>query len=86
VERDVGSVRRECLDPLLIVGERQLRRVLAAYAAYFNASRPHPGIDQQVPCGPPTWAEPTSGTIMAFAVLSGLHGLHGLHHEYRRAA
>ena len=80
VERYVGSVRRECLDHLLIFGERQLRRVIAAYVEYFNESRPHQGIDQHVPCGPPTWAEPTSGKIIAFPVLDGLH------HEYRRAA
>jgi transposase InsO family protein len=80
VERFVGSVRRECLDHLLICGERQLRRVIAAYVAYFNQSRPHQGIDQHVPCGPSTPAESTSGTIVAFPILNGLHN------QYRRAA
>ncbi len=60
-ERYVGSVRRECLDHLLIFGERQLWRVIAAYVAYFNTSRPHQGIDQHVTCGPPDPAEPTAG-------------------------
>jgi transposase InsO family protein len=76
----VGSLRRECLDHLLIFSERQLYRVIAAYVTYFNESRPHQGIDQRVPCGPPTPVEPTSGKIIALPVLNGLHN------EYRRAA
>ena len=60
--------------------ERQLRWVIAAYVEYFNESWPHPGINQHVPCGPPTWTESTSSKIIAFLVLDGLH------HEYRRAA
>jgi putative transposase len=60
-ERFVGSLRHECLDHLLIFSERQLSRVIEAYVAYFNESRPHQGIDQHVPCGPPTPAEPTTG-------------------------
>jgi transposase InsO family protein len=48
-ERFLGSVRRECLDHLLILGEAHLRRVLRAYAAYFNDARPHQGIGQAIP-------------------------------------
>ena len=54
IERYIGSVRRECLDHLMILSERQLRRVIAAYVGYINESRPYQGIDQQAPCGPPT--------------------------------
>jgi hypothetical protein len=79
-ERFIGSVRRECLDHLLICEERQLHRVVADYVAYFNGVRPHQGIEQRVPCGPPTPVGPTAGKIIAFPVLNGLH------HEYRRAA
>jgi transposase InsO family protein len=79
-ERFAGSLRHECLDHILIFGERQLRRVIAAYVAYFNDSRPHQGIDQRVPCGPRTPVEPTAGKIIVFPVLNGLHN------EYRRAA
>ena len=48
-ERFLGSVRRECLDHLLILSEAHLRRALRAYVAYFNEQRPHQGIAQQVP-------------------------------------
>ena len=48
-ERWVRSVREECLDHLLIVGEAHLRRVLGEYGAYYNHARPHQGIDQQCP-------------------------------------
>ncbi len=48
-ERFLGSVRRECLDHLLILQEKQLHRVLNAYVVYFNRARPHQGIQQQIP-------------------------------------
>jgi transposase InsO family protein len=81
VERYIGSVRRECLDHLMIFGERQLYRVIKAYVDYFNQSRPHQGIGQNVPCGPLAGvAESTGGKIISLPVLNGLH------HEYRRAA
>src|SRR5215469_10319249 len=50
-ERFLGSVRRECLDHVLILSEKQLHRVLRAYVKYFNEARPHQGIHQQVPQG-----------------------------------
>jgi transposase InsO family protein len=43
-ERFLGSVRRECVDHLLILGERHLGRVLAEYLGYLNSARPHQGI------------------------------------------
>jgi hypothetical protein len=82
VERFVGSVRRECPDHMLIFGERQLYRVIAAYVAYFNESWPDQGIDQHVTCGPPVPAEATAvgGKIIGFSVLNGRH------HAYHRTA
>ena len=79
-ERFLGSVRRECLDHVLILGEDHLRSILAAYVAHFNAGRPHQGIAQRVPSPRPDDAWGSAGTIMATPVLGGLH------HEYRRAA
>src|SRR6266496_4676033 len=49
VERWVGSVRRECLDRLLIVGRRQLEHVLRVYVRHYNHGRPHRALDLQPP-------------------------------------
>jgi putative transposase len=81
-ERFLGSVRRECLDHLLILQEKQLHRVLNAYVAYFNQARPHQGIQQQIPeqkVGSVP-AQHASGKVISFPVLGGLH------HDYRRSA
>ncbi len=81
-ERFMGSVRRECLDHLLILGEAQLRRVLHAYVAYFNHARPHQGIGQAIPvrAAPAERRKAKPGLVVAFPVLGGLH------HDYRRAS
>src|SRR5690242_18061345 len=81
-ERFVGSVRRECLDHLLILQEKQLQRVLRAYVEYFNRARPHQGINQQIPegYGEPVLPHHDDGKILALPVLGGLH------HDYRRSA
>jgi len=81
-ERFLGSVRRECLDHRLILGEVHLRRALRAYVAYFNGARPHQGIDQQVPAGvaPTHGGAGSRGPIVATPVLVGLH------HAYQRVA
>ena len=52
-ERFAGTPRRECLDHVLIVGERHLREVLAEYARHFNAHRPHQGLRQEPPLNEP---------------------------------
>ncbi|MHB8630187.1 MAG: transposase [Aggregatilineales bacterium] len=48
-ERCLGSIRRECLDHVLILGEGHLRRVMKAYVDYFNRARPHQGLGQRIP-------------------------------------
>jgi transposase InsO family protein len=54
-ERFLGSVRRECLDQLLVLGEAHLRRVLREYVAYFNTMRPHQGLQQRIPDPAAVW-------------------------------
>jgi putative transposase len=79
-ERFLGSVRRECLDPVVVLGERHLERVLREYCfSYFNRARPHQGIGQLVPFGSAHSAS-CGGDVVAVPVLGGLH------HDYRRAA
>jgi transposase InsO family protein len=81
-ERFLGSVRRECLDHVLILHEKQLHRVLHAYVEYFNQARPHQGIRQQVPQGEETSvaSDQHGDRIISVPVLGGLH------HAYRRVA
>jgi putative transposase len=81
-ERFLGSVRRESLDHVVVLGEAHLRRVLREYVAYFNTARPHQGLLQQIP-DPAAVCRLRSedgGLVRAVPVLGGLH------HTYRRAA
>lgn len=80
-ERFLGSVRRECLDHILVLGDQHMHRVIRDYVTYFNRARPHQGIEQQIPDGISSVQEKLGkGTIIAFPVLNGLH------HDYRFAA
>ncbi len=79
VERVIGSIRRECTNHVIALGERHLLQTLRAYAAYYNASRCHQSLDGNAP--EPRAREPTPvEDVVAVPVLGGLH------HEYRRAA
>jgi transposase InsO family protein len=49
VERLIGSIRRECLDHMIVFGEAHLRRILGAYAAYYNESRTHRSLNKDAP-------------------------------------
>jgi transposase InsO family protein len=69
-ERLIGTVRRECLDRILIFGESQLRRVLASYAAYYNQTRTHLALQKDAPL---RRAVQRSGAIVAILILGGLH-------------
>ena len=80
-ERFLGSVRRECLDHMLVLGESHLYRVIKEYVEYFNQARPHQGIEPKIPEEAESERkEERIGKVMAFRVLNGLH------HDYRRAA
>jgi putative transposase len=69
-ERWLRSVRQECLDPLLILGETHLRRVLAIYVGFYNVARPHQGLDQRTPVTSPPPAH--LGPIRCCILLGGL--------------
>jgi transposase InsO family protein len=69
-ERLIGTVRRECIDRMLIFGEAHLRRVLASYVTYYNQVRTHLALGKDAPLGR---AVQRSGVIVAIPILSGLH-------------
>jgi transposase InsO family protein len=70
VERLIGSIRRECLDHLIIIGEAHLRRVLRAYADYYNRTRTHLSLNKDTPLARPILRE---GRIKSIPHLGGLH-------------
>ncbi len=79
-ERYVGTLRRECLDHLLVCGERHLRQILAEYAQHYNHHRPHQSQEQRPPLHKPGQAVDVTAPIRRRQVV------HGLISEYRRAA
>ncbi|MFC1960238.1 integrase core domain-containing protein [Chloroflexota bacterium] len=81
-ERFIGSVRRECLDHMLILNERHLNRLTGEYVDYFNHARPHQGIGQRIPDPheDDVRVGECNGRIVGHPVLGGLH------HDYRRVA
>jgi putative transposase len=83
-ERFVGTVRRECLDRILIFGRRHLEHVLADYVVHYNEHRPHRSLDQQAPLTIGT--SPASIGDPDVARLRRTDKLGGLVHEYELAA
>ena len=79
-ERLVGTLRRECLDHIIVMNERHLRYVLREFVRHYNAARPHQTLELDVPepgTAPPA---PATGPIVSRPVLGGLT------HEYERKA
>src|SRR5258708_7671816 len=74
-ERLIGSIRRECIDHIVVVGERHLRHVLLSYMNYYNETRTHLSLDKDAPF---TRAVAKAGRIIARPILGGLH------HQYAR--
>ncbi len=79
VERMIGSIRRECLDHMIVFNEQHLRRIIAAYLRYYHAARTHLSLDKDAPEGRRT-QPPDAGKVVAMPHLVGLH------HEYVRLA
>jgi putative transposase len=82
-ERLIGSIRRECLDHIIVANERGLRRALQAYVTYYLKYRTQVSLDKDAPVSRPVAdsATPPDGAIVAIPHLGGLH-----HHYERRAA
>jgi transposase InsO family protein len=74
-ERLIGSIRRECLDHIVVLGEAHLRRILAAYTGYYNELRTHLSLDKDSPGRRP---------IQRYGQLATRSILGGLHHQYCR--
>ncbi len=79
-ERVIGSIRRECLDHVIVANEIGLSRILAQYLAYYHQSRTHLSLAKDAP-QPRLVAPPTLGPVVAIPQVGGLH-----HHYDRRAA
>jgi hypothetical protein len=79
VERIIGSIRRECLDHIIIFDERHLRRMHSAYFQYHQHSRTHLSLCKDCP-EPRPIQTPSKGTVIAFPQVGGLH------HRYERRA
>lgn len=79
IERAIGSIRRECLDHVIVVNERHLRRLLSSYLKYYHRSRTHLSLGKDCPEPRPAQA-PNAGRIVAFPQVGGLH------HRYERLA
>ena len=79
VERLIGSIRRECLDHVIVLNEAHLRRMLSLYSRYYHRSRTHLGLEKDTPDPRPVSATCT-GPIVAIPEVGGLH------HRYERRA
>ena len=79
VERVIGSIRRDCLDHVIVLNEAHLVRILSEYINYYHTARPHQSLDHNAPI-PRVVESSEYGRVVAEPILGGLH------HRYRRAA
>jgi putative transposase len=79
VERVIGSLRRECLDYIVIFNERHLRRVLSSYVDYYHRTRTHLSLDKDCPDPRPVMPPRKEGVL-------AIPQVNGLHHRYERLA
>ena len=75
----MGSVRRECLDHVIVLGEQHLHRILKSYFAYYPRSRTHLSLGKNAP-EPRAVHPPSMGEIVELPEVGGLH------HRYERLA
>ena len=75
MERLIGSIRRECIDNVIVLGEPHLRRIVSLYASYYNEARTHLSLAKDAPISRPIEC---FGRIIAEPILGGIH------HRYAR--
>jgi transposase InsO family protein len=78
VERVIGTIRRDCLDHLIVMGEDHARRILEEYVRYYNEDRTHQALGAESPI--PDEERGETGRLVSVPYLGGLH------HGYRRAS
>jgi transposase InsO family protein len=78
-ERVIGTVRRDCLDHVIVLGEQHLRRILREYLEYYHGSRTHLSLDKDAP-EPRAREAISDGNVIAIPMVGGLH------HRYTRRA
>ena len=79
VERMIGSIRRECLDHVIVLDERHLKRILRKYVDYYHSCRTHLSLEKDAP-------EPRRVELPAMGKVSAIPKVGGLHHHYTRRA
>jgi putative transposase len=77
VERMIGSIRRDCLDHLIVLDESSLRRILRSYLDYYHGSRTHLSLDKDAP---------VSRQVQPIGRIVAIPQVGGLHHRYERLA
>jgi putative transposase len=77
VERVIGSIRRECLDHVIVFDEESLRRTLRSYFSYYHRSRLHLALDKD---------SPDSRSVQSIGKVTAFPEVGGLHHRYERVA
>jgi putative transposase len=79
VERFIGSIRRECLDHVVVLGEKHLRHILKSYFKYDHRSRTHLSLAKDAP-------EPRAALLPELGAVIEIAEVGGLHHRYERRA
>jgi putative transposase len=80
VERFIGSVRRECLDHVIVFNEAGLLRLMTLYRAYYERSRTHLSLEKDAPIPHPVAPASNGAAVVAIPQVGGLH------HRYERRA
>ncbi|MCA1793819.1 MAG: transposase [Desulfobacteraceae bacterium] len=82
VERLIGSIRRDCINAMIVLNEAHLRHILTECLAYYHEDRTHLGLGKETPGGRSVSEKPENGKVVALPRLGGLHH----RYEWRDAA